>query len=110
MKDISRLQEGVQLLKELEIKSKDFQRIIGVKHCDMHSAFDKWLAQPKPYIEPTWKKLLLLLRLIDLDQTAKRIEDCIYGISQVSKSITKKNSTTELKRKKTSSFEGLLSC
>ena len=107
MKDIVGLEEveHITLWASLGTMSDTFQRIIGIgkheKH--LHTAFEQWIDQARPSIKPTWKKLLLVLRLIDLDQLAERIESCIYATAQVSKSLEDIGRT---KKRKTQSHEG----
>ena len=64
MKDILGLEEveRIQMLARLGDKSDTFQRIIGIKERvkHLHKAFDSWINQDSPTIEPTWKKLLLI--------------------------------------------------
>ena len=107
MKDIVGLEEveHITLRASLGTMSDTFQRIIGIgkheKH--LHTAFEQWIDQPRPSIKPTWKKLLLVLHLIDLDQLVERIESCIYATAQVSKSLEDIGRT---KKRKTQSHEG----
>ena len=67
--------EGVQVRREISTKSRDFQAVLGVKQPDANLAMIKWLNTPqKSNIKPTWKNLFLLLRLINLDHLAKKID------------------------------------
>lgn len=83
MKDVLGLEETehIKLFASLSSMNDAFQRVIGIgKHVKSpFLAFNQWIEQKRPSIKPTWKKLLLVLRLIDLEQLAERIESCIYG-------------------------------
>ena len=89
MKDILGLEEAerIKLLASLSSKSDTFHRVIGIGKPvkNPYMAFDRWINQQRPSITPTWKKLLLVLRLLDLEQIAERIESCIYSTAEVSK-------------------------
>ena len=63
------------MLTEMEAKNHEFQAIIRVKQPDLASAINRWLTVPVlSHIKPTWKNLLSVLRLINLDHLAKGIE------------------------------------
>ena len=65
---------GIPVLTELEVKKRNFQAVIRVKQPDLSWAINKWLTAPVlSRIKPTWKNLLLVLQLIDLDQVAEEI-------------------------------------
>ena len=67
--------EGIPVFTELEAKNHEFQTIIRVKQPDAVWAINKWLTAPvKSRIKRTWKNLLLVLRLINLDHLADDIE------------------------------------
>ena len=67
--------EGIPVLTELEAKKNEFQALIRVKRSKLSSAIDKWLTAPVlSHIKPTWKNFLCVLRLINLDQLANKIE------------------------------------
>ena len=67
--------EGIPVLTELEAKNHEFQAIIRVKQPDLSWAINKWLTAPVlSRIKPTWKNLLLVLHLINLDHLAEDIE------------------------------------
>ena len=66
---------GIPVMSELEDKSHEFQAIIRVKTPSVSDAIKKWLTSPVlSRIVPTWKNLLIVLRLISLDDLAKQIE------------------------------------
>ena len=65
--------------------------MLRVKQPDANLAMIKWLnshSGRKTDITPTWKNLLLILRLIDLEQLAKQIEAYLRGkiVKQLSSS------------------------
>ena len=67
--------EGIPVLTELEAKNHEFQAIIRVKQPHLASAINKWLTAPVlSRIKPTWKNLLSILRLVNLDHLAEDIE------------------------------------
>ena len=67
--------EGIPVLTELEAKNHEFQAVIRVKQPNLSWAIDKWLTTAvKSRITPTWRNLLLVLRLINLDHVADDIE------------------------------------
>ena len=72
--------EGIPVLTELEAKNHEFQAVIRVKQPDLSQAIDKWLTMPVlSRIKPSWKNLLCVLRLINLDRLAKDIEIYLKG-------------------------------
>ena len=67
--------EGIPVLTELEAKNHEFQAVIRVKQSDASWAINKWLTTPVlSRIKPTWKNLLCVLHLINLDHLANDIE------------------------------------
>ena len=67
--------EGIPVLSELEAKKNVFQAVIRVKQPNLSWAIDKWLTTSlQSRIKPTWRNLLLVLRLINLDRLADDIE------------------------------------
>ena len=67
--------EGVQLRSEISSKNRDFQALLRLKQPDANSALIKWLnTSNKSDIKPTWRNLLLVLRLVKLDKVAERME------------------------------------
>ena len=66
---------GIPVMSELEEKSHEFRAIIRVKTPSISDAIKKWLTSPVlSRIVPTRKNLLIVLRLISLDDLAKQIE------------------------------------
>ena len=66
---------GIAVLSKLEGKKHEFQSIIRVKQHTVSGAINKWLTAPVlSRILPTWKNLLCVLRLINLDDLAKQVE------------------------------------
>ena len=111
MKDILGLEEAedIKLLASLSSKNDAFQRVIGIGKPVKNSymAFEQWINQQRPSITPTWKKLLLVLRLLDLEQIAERIESSLYGTPKVSISPDSEDFSKPKKRKMQSSeFKG----
>ena len=67
--------EGIPVLTELEAKKNEFQAVIRVKQPNLSWAISKWLTAPVlSRIKPTWRNLLLVFRLINLDHVAEDIE------------------------------------
>ena len=67
--------EGIPVLTEMEARNHEFQAILRVKQPDLSWAINKWLTAPVlSRIKPTWKNLLSVLRLINLDHLAEDIE------------------------------------
>ena len=67
--------EGIPVLTELEAKKNEFQAVIRVKQPNLSWAIDKWLTAPVlSRIKPTWGNFLCVLRLINLDHVAEKIE------------------------------------
>ena len=67
--------------------------MLRVKQPDANLAMIKWLnshSGGKTDITPTWKNLLLILRLIDLEELAKQIETYLRGTT-----VTQLTSSTE---------------
>ena len=82
--------EGIPVLTALEAKKNEFQAVIRVKQPNLSWAINKWLTAPVlSRIKPTWRSLLLVLRLINLDRVANDIEAC-----------SKKHSLSSLKEDK----------
>ena len=64
----------IPVLTELKAKNSEFQAVIRVKQSDVSWAINKWLTTSVlSRIKPTWKNLLLVLRLIHLDSIADQI-------------------------------------
>ena len=64
----------IPVLTELKAKNSEFQAVIRVKQPDVSWAINKWLTTSVlSRIKPTWKNLLLVLRLIHLDSIADQI-------------------------------------
>ena len=64
----------IPVLTELKAKNSEFQAVIRVKQSDVSWAINKWLTTSVlSRIKPTWKNLLLVLRLIHLDSIANQI-------------------------------------
>ena len=64
----------IPVLTELKAKNSEFQSVIRVKQSDISWAIDKWLTTSVlSRVKPTWKNLLLVLRLIHLDSIADQI-------------------------------------
>lgn len=67
--------EGVQLRSGISSKNRDFQALLRLKQPDANFALMKWLTTSnKSDIKPTWRNLLLVLRLLSLDELAEPIE------------------------------------
>ena len=66
---------GIPVLADLEAKNQEFQAMIRVKQPNLSWAINKWLTTPVlSRIKPTWKNLLIVLHLINLDDLAQQIE------------------------------------
>ena len=66
---------GIPVLTDLEAANHEFQAIIRVKQPNILLAIKKWLTTPLlSHIKPTWKNLILILQIINLDQLAEKIE------------------------------------
>ena len=71
---------GIPVWRELSDKNRDFQAVLRVREPDANLAIIKWLSSgQKANIQPLWKNLLLILRLINLDILAKQIETYLSG-------------------------------
>ena len=71
---------GVQVRREISSKNKDFQAVLRQKQPDANSAMIKWTnSVHQTSLKPTWKTLLLVLRLINLDHLAEEINTCLSG-------------------------------
>ena len=67
--------EGVQLRSGISSKNRDFQALLRLKQPDANSALIKWLnSSNKSDIKPTWRNLLLVLRLVKLEMLAEQLE------------------------------------
>ena len=66
---------GIPLLHELKKRRSDLLRIIRVKQTStLEDALKRWITDGVPSrIEPTWKSIRLLLRLLHLDELECRI-------------------------------------
>ena len=76
MESLSQLEAVAQIpvLTELKAKSSEFQAVIRVKQPDVSWAINKWLTTSVlSRIKPTWRNLLLVLRLIHLDSIADQM-------------------------------------
>ena len=80
---LSRLESeiGVPLLSELEKRRRDFLRLIRVKQtAALNDALKQWITDGVPsLIQPTWKSLRLLLRLLDLDELECKVGGALNG-------------------------------
>ena len=66
---------GIPVLTKLKGKKNEFLSIIRVKQHTVYRAINKWLTAPVlSLILPTWKNLLCVLRLIQLDDLAQQVE------------------------------------
>ena len=66
--------------REINTKNKDFQAVLRQKQPDANSAMIKWTnSVQQANIRPTWKNLVLILRLINLDHLAKEINMFLSG-------------------------------
>ena len=67
---------GIPVLTELSTNTQKFQALIQERQPDLPTSIIKWLASPLlSHIKPTWKNLLLVLRILNLDHLAKQVED-----------------------------------
>ena len=88
---------GVQLRREISSKNRDFQAVLRLKQPDANSALIKWLnSSNKSDIKPTWRNLLLILHLVNLDKLAEEIETHLGGTYV--KQLSKDTSSTEQER------------
>ena len=66
--------------REISNKNRDFQAVLRQKQPDANLAMIKWLnREQKANIKPTWKNVFLILRLINLDHLAEKIETFMSG-------------------------------
>ena len=66
--------------REISSKNKDFQAVLRQKQPDANSAMIKWInSVHQTSLKPTWKTLLLVLRLINLDHLAEEINTYLSG-------------------------------
>ena len=66
--------------REIATKNRDFQALLRLKQPDANLAMIKWMNSiQQANIKPTWKNLLLVLRLINLDHVAKEIDVYLSG-------------------------------
>ena len=80
--------EGVQLRSEISSKNRDFQALLRLKQPDVNTALVKWLnTSNKSDIKPTWRNLLLVLRLVKLEMLAEQLESHL-GMKEPSKGIS----------------------
>ena len=69
---------GIPVLTELSTKTEEFQALIQVRQPDLPSTIIKWLASPLfSHIKPTWKNLLLVFGILNLDHLAKQVENFV---------------------------------
>ena len=72
--------QGVQVRNQIRSKNKEFQAVLQVKQPDAETAMIKWInSVHQTSLKPTWKTLLLVLRLIDLDHLAEEINTYLSG-------------------------------
>ena len=66
--------------REISTKNKDFQAVLRLKQPDANLAMIKWMdSVQQTNINPTWKNLVLVLRLINLDHLAEEINMYLSG-------------------------------
>ena len=66
--------------REISSKNKDFQAVLRQKQPDANSAMIKWTnSVHQTSLKPTCKTLLLVLRLINLDNLAEEINTYLGG-------------------------------
>ena len=76
---------------EISKQNRDFQAVLRLKQPDANLAMIKWLNwEQKANIKPTWKNLFLVLRLINLDDLAKKIETLMSGTTECEESSVSK--------------------
>ena len=74
---------GIPVLTELSTKTQEFQALIQVRQPNLPSAIIKWLASPLfSHIKPTWKNLLLVFGILNLDHLAKQVENFVMKKSE----------------------------
>ena len=66
--------------REISSKNKDFQAMLRQKQPDANLAMIKWTnSVHQTSRKPTWKYLLLVLRIINLDHLAEQINTYLSG-------------------------------
>ena len=72
---------GVQVRREISKKNRDFQAIVlRQNQPNANFAMIKWMNSARQTsIKATWKNLCLVLRLVDLDDVAEKIDKCLSG-------------------------------
>ena len=71
---------GVQVRREISTKNKDFQAVLRLKQPDANLVMIKWTnSVQQTNIKATWKNLVLILRLINLDHLAEEINMYLSG-------------------------------
>ena len=70
---------GVQVRGELSKKNRDLPAIIGQKEHNSNLAVIKWLNAERKGIKPSWENFFIVLRLVNLDHLALKIETYLSG-------------------------------
>ena len=81
LKDLSSLEaaSGIQVMSTLSNYNQQIQIILGlVMNLELMSVLEYW-ERKTGHLPPTWKNLLLIIRLLDLDELAQRLETYLSG-------------------------------
>ena len=71
---------GIPVMRTLNSYTQQIQIILGVQltNLDLNALFNCWVGNV-PHIPPTWKSLLLIIRLLNLDDLAQWMETHLSG-------------------------------
>ena len=73
---------GIPVMRTLNGYIWDIQNILGltnIPNLQLNTLLNLWIGSGVYHISPTWNNLLLILRLLNLDDLAQRIETCLIG-------------------------------
>ena len=83
MRAVSLLEEavGIPVMTTLSDYTWQIQTFLGLTqytNLDLNGLLNFWLTSVQ-WVPPTWKNLLLVIRILNLDDLAQRMETCLSG-------------------------------
>ena len=67
---------GIPVMKTLTDHTCHIQNILGLSSLDLNELLNSWISG-KQWLSPSWRNLLLIVRLLDEDELAQRIKTSI---------------------------------
>ena len=70
---------GIPVMKTLSDYTRDIQNILGLPmttNLDLNGVLNDWISSTS-WLPPSWRNLLLIIRLLHQDELAQRMETCL---------------------------------